>query len=136
MEAKNNLQILKKITEELTDKDYLLKRKVAIYEKIIQTLVKGIWIIDSNEKTIYADELVTKMLKCSLEDMQDKSVYEFISDMDKKITRKYINDGINKIKEVKLITKDGKTIKTKITNMVSDEELKEEGIKFLLVNQK
>ena len=137
MEAKNNLQKLKVLTNSLLDRDYLLKRKVMVYESIIKTLIKGIWIIDNNENTIYADEMVTEMLKCSLEDMQDKSVYEFISDMDKKIARKYINNSKKGIvKEFNFKTKDGENVKSTITNLVSAEDVQEKGIKFLFIDNK
>lgn len=130
----NNLEKLKHITEHLVDRDFELKKKVFVYENIIKTLIKGIWIIDNNEKTIYADELITKMLNCSLEDLQDKSVYEFISDMDKRVARKYINAGHGMLKELTFKTKDGKSIKSKIYDFENAQTLQNDGIKFLVVD--
>lgn len=66
------------------DTSALLKSNAALaasekrYRRIVETALEGIWVLDANGRTTYANSHLAKMLSTSIENTLGRSVYDFM----------------------------------------------------------
>lgn len=85
-----------------------------VYKKLLDNMNEAVWLGDSDERTVYANEKFAKMLGYKLEEMIGRESYDF---WDPKSAErvKNVNDGdrkkgVSSSYEGNLLTKDGKLI--------------------------
>lgn len=87
-----------------------LARSEAHYRQIIETAQEGIWTIDADNRTTLVNQRLADMLGYTIEEMIQKSIYEFTDDEGKAIGAKSLENrrlGINEQLDFKYIRKDG-----------------------------
>ena len=57
-----------------------LARSEESFRNIVETATEGIWVIDEESKTAFANQRIADMLGCSVEDMVGMSLFEFMDD--------------------------------------------------------
>jgi diguanylate cyclase (GGDEF)-like protein/PAS domain S-box-containing protein len=103
-----------------------LKESEAKYRRMIETANEGIWIIDPEGKTTFANERMAKMLGYELSEMMELSLFdvaipEDYNDVDLNLDRRRL--GIAEKHDFKFVRKDGSMIWTLIsTNPIFDTE--------------
>lgn len=85
-----------------------------VYKKLLDNMNEAVWLGDSDERTVYANEKFAKMLGYKLEEMIGRESYDFWDEESAKKV-KSVNDGdrkkgISSSYEGNLLTKDGKKI--------------------------
>ncbi|RKY32346.1 MAG: hypothetical protein DRP74_02865 [Candidatus Omnitrophota bacterium] len=103
-----------------------LRQSEEKYRKLVEGLNEGIWVIDKNGNTIFANAVLVKMLGCRLEDIQGRHLFEFMDDKGKESAKEYLlrlQRGISEMHEFEFIRKDGKHIFTILnTSAIKDEK--------------
>ncbi|MBD2537841.1 PAS domain S-box protein [Coleofasciculus sp. FACHB-SPT36] len=80
------------------------------YRHFIETALEGIWVIDAENKTIFVNRTLAEMLGYSIEEMQGKSLFDFMDDEGKAIAARQVElrrQGIEAKIDFKLCRKDG-----------------------------
>ncbi|MEP0858468.1 PAS domain S-box protein [Trichocoleus sp. DQ-U1] len=80
------------------------------YRHFIETALEGIWVIDAESKTIFVNRTLAEMLGYSIEEMQGKSLFDFMDDEGKAIAARQVElrrQGIEAKIDFKLCRKDG-----------------------------
>ncbi|HSV85095.1 MAG TPA: PAS domain S-box protein [Levilinea sp.] len=72
----NNEPRDRNIETEETEESF--KATIALYRQIVETAEEGIWIIDADSKTTYANQRMGEMLGCMPNELLGKSLYDFI----------------------------------------------------------
>lgn len=90
-----------------------LRESEARYRRIVETAAEGIWVMDRNCRTTFANKKMAEMLACTAGEMFGKSLYDFIDDewtaeAEKNIM--YHQQGISKQYEFEFRRKDGKEL--------------------------
>ncbi|MGB9939972.1 PAS domain S-box protein [Methanosarcina sp.] len=88
------------------------------YRNIIETANEGIWIVDPEARTTYANQKMAEMLGCTQEEMIGKSTRDFTDEEGRAISKRNMKkgeQGINESHEFKLIRKDGSPLWTLIS---------------------
>ncbi|HAA28253.1 MAG TPA: hypothetical protein DCE56_11940 [Cyanobacteria bacterium UBA8553] len=95
------------------------------YQQIVELAEEGIWVVDSEAKTIYVNQAMAKLLNYTENEMLGRPFLDFISETDYQSANSYIErqkQGKAEKHEVKLKTKDGQLVWTYIsTSPVLDE---------------
>lgn len=98
---------------DVTDRKYAelaLQASEEKYRRIVETANEGIWITNANEETIFANRKILDMFGYTLEEMQGRSVYEFMDQEQQKVAYYYIERrrrGISEKHDFKYRRKDG-----------------------------
>ena len=95
------------------------------YRQIVETAQEGIWLIDENNYTIFANKKMSEMLEYSQEEMMGKQNYFFKDEDEKKKAAEQIGKrkkGVSETHDAKFLTKSGKTVWASVsTNPVFDD---------------
>ena len=116
---------MKDITErKLTER--ALQESEFKYRQIVELAEEGIWVIDGNARTTYANRAMARMLSYSELEMFGRSLFDFMEAGEKQKALDNVErrkQGISEKHEFKFKTKDGKDIWTYMsTNPVMDEK--------------
>ncbi|WP_410507041.1 PAS domain S-box protein [Methanosarcina hadiensis] len=80
------------------------------YRNIVETASEGIWIGDTEARTVYVNKRLTEMLGYTQEEMTGKFAWDFADEDEKPVVKKNIGrrrEGIDERYEFKFIRKDG-----------------------------
>jgi len=83
------------------------------YRRIVETATEGIWVIDRNSKTTFANKKMAEMLACTVEELIGKSIFDYIDDertAGAEDNIKRCQQGTSEQLESKLRRKDGKVL--------------------------
>lgn len=86
----NNIDKLKELVNELTIRDEQIFREHNIFEKIVNLVMDGIWIVDIDNHTIYSNDKLSAMIGYTQNELMNKNIYDFILEEDRVIAKKYI----------------------------------------------
>src|SRR5215471_6301767 len=87
----------------------------ALYRRIVETAAEGIWTIDAEAKTSFVNPKLTQMLGYTAEEMQGRSLLDFIDDEWRPMAEENLarrKDGIAEEHEFKFRCKDGSALWT------------------------
>jgi len=116
----------------------LLKNSEEKYRQIVETAQEGIWVVDENNETIFANKKIADMLEYSVDEMMGKQNYYFKDDEEKKNAREEIKRrkaGVSENHDAKFITKSGRVVWTNLsTNPVFDENGKYKGAMAMITD--
>ncbi|WP_291326321.1 PAS domain S-box protein [Desulfovibrio sp. UCD-KL4C] len=91
----------------------------------LDRLVEGIWIIDQNANTVFANKATAAMLGYTPQEMLGKNLFFFMSEENTKECERYISkrkSGIDEIHDFEFISKTGQSVYTRIsTSPIIDE---------------
>jgi len=114
---------LHEITEKKTDA-CIFYQEHQLYRQIVETAQEGIWLIDSNNLTVYVNRKLCEILEYSFEEMIGKENSFFMTETSKEKAAAGIErrrKGLIENIELQLISKNGKLICTNLsTNPVFD----------------
>ncbi len=104
------------ITDRLkTEKELRASEKQ--YRLLMESLIEGIWVVDSRGYTTFVNEPMAVMLGYTHEEMLNKHFYYFMDKRARKIARKNINEskkGVSHTIEFEFMRKDGSRIFTSV----------------------
>jgi len=95
------------------------------YRRIIETAYEGVWVIDAEWKTSYANQRMAEMLGCTVEEMLGRSALDFVYEADlveseRRLERR--KRGVGEQSEFRLRRKDGSELRVlSSTNPILDE---------------
>ncbi|MGB9927097.1 MAG: PAS domain S-box protein, partial [Methanosarcina sp.] len=101
------------VARDITDSTQIeksLRESEEKYRNLIETASEGIWILDAETRTTYANERMEEMLEYSQEEMIGKLAFDFVDEEGKAILKLKMEErrkGISEIYEFKFIRKDG-----------------------------
>ncbi|TAF41484.1 MAG: PAS domain S-box protein, partial [Oscillatoriales cyanobacterium] len=78
---------------DITDRrqtEEILRERESYYRCIVETASEGVWMFDSESKTTFANSRMAEMLGYTVEEMQGRSLFEFIDDNTKEIANIYV----------------------------------------------
>ena len=87
------------------------------YRLIVELAREGIWVIDSNAVTTYANRAMAEMLETTVAALIGQSIYDFMDDEGRRETVAYLerrSDGIAAEHDFRLVTADGRTLWTRM----------------------
>ncbi len=96
------------------------------YRLIVETAAEGIWLVDGDNRTLFANAALADMLGSPLEEMVGTSMFEFIRDEDRALAEGHIERrklGITEQFEFPFVARDGRTVWT----LISRKPLEKEG---------
>ncbi len=115
----SNINKIQKLVDYLPIRDERIFIEHDIYQKILNVLLEGIWIFDENFITTYVNSKCAELMECSVEQMIDKSFFDFIDSSQAEFVLKQIESKNKKVKKINLfnfMTFNGKNIEIEITN--------------------
>lgn len=122
----NNRTILNSMPDLLLKVYRALEKSEEQYRRILETALEGIWIIDPENKTVFANQRMADLLGYSLQEMLHHSLLEFMDVEGHAIARNYIarcQKGIEESHDFKFKRKDGSDLWTILsTNPIFDTE--------------
>ena len=92
-----------------------LKESEEKYRKLIEDSLEGVWVTDENAKTTLVNRSMANLLGYTVEEMMDRTLYEFLDDESKKIALKKFNNrkqGQEEIHEFDFLHKTGRKVYT------------------------
>ncbi|GAB4306626.1 MAG: hypothetical protein Kow0019_01670 [Methanobacteriaceae archaeon] len=95
--------------------DLKLKESESRYKNIVETSMEGIWVMDSNFKTVFVNDRIGKILGYKIEEMIGKPVTFFMFEEDLGDHQSHMKsrmDGISESYERRFRSKDGKEVWT------------------------
>jgi PAS domain S-box-containing protein len=95
-----------------------LRRTDQRLRTILRTTHEGIWMLDAEERTSFVNARMAKMLGHTVEEMQGRSVYDFLDEEGANLARKRLagrHSGASGQHEVKYVGKDGREVWTIIS---------------------
>jgi len=121
-----NRTILNSIPDLLLKVYRALEKSEEQYRRIVETALEGVWIIDPDNKTVFANQRMADILGYSLEEMLNHSLFEFMDVEGHAIAQNYIErcqKGIEESHDFKFKRKDGSDLWTILsTNPIFDAE--------------
>jgi diguanylate cyclase (GGDEF)-like protein/PAS domain S-box-containing protein len=116
--------IMRDITER-TRAEAAVRESEIQYRRIVETAREGVWLVDAQGRTTFANRRIAEMLGCTVDEMMGASMFTFMDDEGKVIAgasmerrRKGIDDDL----DFKFIRKDGSELWAYIsTNALLDE---------------
>ncbi len=95
------------------------------YRQIIDTAYEGVWVIDTEGKTRYANQRMAEMLGCTVEEMLGRSALDFVYEADLVESERRLERrmwGVGEQSEFRLRRKDGSELRVlSSTNRILDE---------------
>ena len=107
-----------------------LRASEARYRTIVETAAEGIWMIDADARTTFANRSMEKMLRCEPGSMLGRSLFSFILEEDRKLFEKRIEmrrQGVAEQHESRYVRTDG----TILWGIVATSPLRSPDGKFL-----
>lgn len=89
------------------------------YRTIVETASEGIWVGDAEARTVYINKRMTEILGYTQDEVLGKFAWDFVSEEEKPIIKKYIEkrrQGISESYEFKFIRKDGSPLWTIVSS--------------------
>ena len=80
------------------------------YRNIVETTSEGIWMLDAESNTSFANQRMAEMLGYSMEEIQGKPLFHFMDEESKAIAEEYVErrrGGISEVHDFKFQRKDG-----------------------------
>src|SRR3954467_13519221 len=80
------------------------------YRRIVDAAYEGVWVIDTEGKTEYANQRMAEMLGCSIEEMLGRSPLNFVHEDGRAESKRRLERrkrGIGELSEIRLRRKDG-----------------------------
>jgi len=108
----NDITKMKEVLKEL-------KESEARYRSLITTALEGVWVTDLENKTLYVNPALEKLLGWTLDEMRGRQVEEFLSPLskeffDKKVKERYVNGIPSSTYELTFLRKDGTQVITRV----------------------
>ncbi|MCK4381651.1 MAG: PAS domain S-box protein, partial [Candidatus Lokiarchaeota archaeon] len=110
------LTIMRDITEQKKAEEKL-KDSEEKYRYLIENSIEGVWVIDSEAKTILVNPSMAHILGYTMEEMIGKSLFSFTDKEQEKITRNHLEKrkkGISEERDAYLLHKDGNKVYLRI----------------------
>lgn len=108
------------------------------YRQIIETSQEGVWTLDADNRTTLANQRLADLLGYSIEEMNGKSVFDFMDEEAKAIATKSLKlreQGINEQLDFKYVRKDGSPLWVLMeTSTLTDKEGKYIGALAMLTD--
>lgn len=85
------------------------------FEWLVETANEGVWVLDANQRTVYANQRMASMLGCSAEEMQGTSLWEYFFPEDLDGYRRLWTQrqkGLDDVSERRFRRKDGTEVWT------------------------
>jgi len=96
------------------------------YSKLLESAQEGIWVIDGQERTTYANPGMANMLGCTVQEMAGKSLFDFMDESGRQITLDNLDKrraGVSERHVFELLAKDGHRVYTRMsTSPIFSEE--------------
>ncbi|MEG3881783.1 PAS domain S-box protein [Microcoleus sp. herbarium7] len=98
---------------DITDRkqtEEILTESESYYRCIVETASEGVWMFDSHSKTTFANTRMAEMLGYTVEEIQGRSLFEFIDGDEREIAQTYVQrrkQGIRERHDFKFTRKDG-----------------------------
>ncbi|MFY0566489.1 sensor histidine kinase [Archangium lansingense] len=90
------------------------------FQLLVESAQEGLWTVDADNRTTYVNRYLVEMLGYTVEEMMDKTLFDFINEEDHVITREYMEERLEGrsavLKDFRLVRKDGTSIWTLISN--------------------
>ena len=103
------LGILRDVTKQ-KDLENALRASEARYRHILETAQEGIWLVDKDQKTTFANPKMAALLGCTVDEMIGTSVFDFMDDAAKAVARSSFarrRQGVKEQLEIRYRRKDG-----------------------------
>jgi two-component system cell cycle sensor histidine kinase/response regulator CckA len=101
------------------------------YRLIVETAQEGVWIIDADGFTVFANASMATMLGCTVAEMTGKAIFDFTDEAGRRLAERNLQrrrEGIGEQHEFRFVRKDGSDLWTLIeTNPLRDEEGRYQG---------
>ncbi len=102
------------------------RRSEQRFRLIVEAAQEGIWTIDTENRTTYANRYMAEMLGHTVDEMMGKHVNEFLDEEGRRFVARNLEQrrqGISDVHDLKLIHKDGRPVWTMLSsNPMYDEE--------------
>ena len=88
------------------------------YRRIVETAQEGIWVLDADGRTTYANRRMTEMLGCVEDELLDRSVFDFVQKDDRKEKARHLerrSQGAREEYEFRFQRKDGSDLWVRIS---------------------
>ncbi len=101
------------VQTDITDRkqtEEILTESESYYRCIVETASEGVWMFDSASKTTFANTRMAEMLGYTVEEIQGRSLFEFIDGDSREIAETYVQrrkQGIRERHDFKFTRKDG-----------------------------
>ncbi|GAB1538241.1 hypothetical protein NUACC21_08990 [Scytonema sp. NUACC21] len=101
------------VVEDISDRkqtEIALRQSEKRYRQIVETTAEGIWMLDADNKTSFANTRMAQMLGYTVEEMQGMPLFAFMKVEEQKLAQFYIerrNQGIQENHDFKFCCKDG-----------------------------
>ncbi|MHA1977187.1 MAG: PAS domain S-box protein [Candidatus Hodarchaeales archaeon] len=99
------------------------------YQKLIETVHEGVWITDLENRTLYVNPALEKMLGWSLNEMLGRRVEEYLTidslkTFDEKVKERFSNGISSSVYELSMVQRDGSIILVRVagTVLLNEEE--------------
>jgi len=108
------------IVQDITQKwrtENALRQSEKQYRNLINSTQEGIWVIDENNITTFANPAMERILGCAAGEMIDKPLFGFMDEQGKRIAQENVErrkQGIAEQHDFEFIRKDGKRIYTTV----------------------
>jgi PAS domain S-box-containing protein len=115
-DANGNISGLLAIGQDITAKkraEEALRQSEEQYRQIVELANEGIWMIDRDSTTTFANQRMAKMLGYSVDEMLGRSLFDFMDEKGKRLAEDYVKrrkQGIVEQHEFKFIRKDGQDL--------------------------
>ncbi|MDD5224140.1 MAG: response regulator [bacterium] len=87
-----------------------LRRSEEKYRLLIESMQEGIWVIDANARTTFANRRMAEMLGYTVEEMAGRHLFEFMEERDRESAQKQLekqSQGIKEQHDFEFVKKDG-----------------------------
>lgn len=121
-------QVLQAIVRDITERKQAheeLQKSEGKYRQLVELAQEGIWAIDQNANTTFANPRMAEILGYTVEEMLGKPLFSFVDERGKEIAKKGIErrrQGIREQRNLELIRKDGSRVCTSMgTSTILDD---------------
>ena len=101
------------LEELVRERTEVLKASEEKYRQIVETAQEGIWIIDDQGTTTFANQRMAEMLGLTVGEMMGRSLYDFIDSEGRNLARAHIQgreEGLYDTQEFKFLHRDGSEV--------------------------
>ncbi|HEX7627479.1 MAG TPA: PAS domain S-box protein, partial [Candidatus Methanoperedens sp.] len=123
-----------KVVREITAQKRLeqtLRESEEKYRRLVETLMEGIWVLDTDANTTFVNPRMAQMLGFTVDEMLGKHLYSFMDEQGRKNATRYLErrqQGVIEHHDFEFIRKDGTRIYTSLeTSPITDENGKYSG---------
>ncbi|MFL5293420.1 MAG: PAS domain S-box protein [Myxococcales bacterium] len=80
----------KEVAAERAERDAALRASEERYRRIVETAVEGIWLVDAEGRTTFANRALTEMLEYSPSELQGKPIFDFMNEESAAAARRFL----------------------------------------------